>query len=603
MDSIDPDAMLNQWLARFAGALATPDAAGVAALFHEAECYWRDLVAFTWNIATMDGRAAIAEMVAEQAAAVAPVAIAAEPGATLAGGSVEGWFDFETVAARGKGHLRLRDGKAFTLMTAMTELKGFEERRGRRRDEGMIPRAEKGRTSWTDRRAGEAQALGSQAQPYCLVVGAGQGGLVLGARLKRLGVPTLIVDAHARPGDAWRSRYKSLCLHDPVWLDHLPYVPFPDHWPVYTPKDRMGDFLEAYARIMDLDVWGSTACRKARFDEGERGWVVEVEREGRPVTLRPRHLVLATGLSGKPQLPRLPGAEEFAGDQYHSSQHVDATPYAGKRCVVVGGNNSAHDICVDLWAAGAEVTMVQRSPTTVVRLETLRRIVEEGPFSEGALDRGIDTERADLMVGSVPFRMRESIDRAHSRRMQREDADFYARLAATGFLLDFGEDDTGTAGKYSRRASGYYIDVGCSRLIIEGEVNVVSGVGVSQILPHGVVLSDGRELAADLIVYATGYGSMQSWAEQLISPDVADRVGPCWGLGSATVLDPGPWEGELRNMWKPTAQEGLWFHGGNLAQSRFHSLHLALQIKARMEGLETPVFAPGPIARPPLGRG
>jgi putative flavoprotein involved in K+ transport len=603
MSADDITQAVGDWLAAFGHALAGSDADGVAALFCDDECYWRDFVAFTWNIATLDGRMAIADMVAAQAHMVLPFSAQLAGEASSTGDTIEGWFDFETRAARGKGHVRLRDGRAVTLMTAILALKGHEEAQGHRRVEGMEPRARRNRVSWTDARAAEVRALGTEVQPYCLIVGGGQGGLALGARLKRLGVPTLIIDALAKPGDAWRSRYKSLCLHDPVWLDHLPYLPFPDHWPVYTPKDKMGDFLEAYAQIMELDFWGATVCRKAAYDAGSGAWTVEVERNGACTTLRPAQLVLATGLSGKPQIPAIPGADSFAGEQYHSAQHVDASAFAGKACVVVGANNSAHDICVDLWSAGADVTMIQRSPTTVVTLSALRRIAEEGPFSEKARDCGIDTERADLMVGSVPFRMRERIDRANSERMQREDADFYDRLAASGFLFDFGADNTATAGKYSRRASGYYIDVGCSGLIIDGEVKVRSRVGISRICPHSVVLSDGSELPADLIVYATGYGPMESWAEMLISKDVADRIGRCWGLGSNTPLDPGPWEGELRNMWKPTAQDGLWFHGGNLAQSRFHSLHLALQIKARMERIPTPVFQPLPVERPPLGTG
>ena len=109
------------------------------------------------------------------------------------------------------------------------------------------------------------------------------------------------------------------------------------------------------------------------------------------------------------------------------------------------------------------------------------------------------------------------------------------------------------------------------------------------------MLGDGRELKADLVVYATGYGSMNQWAAALISPEVADKVGKVWGLGSQTAKDPGPWEGELRNMWKPTAQEGLWFHGGNLAQSRHYSRYVALQLKARLEGIATPVYGRRPV--------
>ena len=83
---------------------------------------------------------------------------------------------------------------------------------------------------------------------------------------------------------------------------------------------------------------------------------------------------------------------------------------------------------------------------------------------------------------------------------------------------------------------------------------------------------------------------MDGWAAKLISQEVAEKVGKCWGIGSNTTKDSGPWEGEPRNMWKPTHQENLWFHGGNLHQSRFWSKFVALQIKARMEGIKTPVY-------------
>src|SRR6266849_3275626 len=156
-------------------------------------------------------------------------------------------------------------------------------------------------------------------------------------------------------------------------------------------------------------------------------------------------------------------------------------------------------------------------------------------------------------------------------------------------------DGSGLFMKYLRRGSGYYIDDGASELIADGRVKLKSGVTVQLIKEHSVVLSDGSELPADLIVYATGYGSMNGWAARLISEDVADKVGKCWGLGSGTTKDPGPWEGEVRNMWKPTRQPGLWFHGGNLHQSRHYSQFLSLQIKARMEAIPTPIYGMGKV--------
>ncbi len=582
---------LADWLTALGRALDGADPDAVAALFQE-ECFWRDLVAFTWTIQTMEGPAAIRAMVAARAADTGASHWAVDGPVKSADGVTEGWITFETAVGRGRGYVRLKDGKGWTLLTAMRELKGFEEKQGTTREMGVLPADATDRRSWLERRADESAALGQQTQPYCLIVGGGQGGLALGARLKRLGVPTLIVDRHPRPGDNWRNRYKSLCLHDPVWYDHMPYIPFPAHWPVFTPKDKLGDWLEMYAKVMELDCWNSTTCQSAQYDAAAGCWTVVVDRAGERVTLRPQQLILATGMSGVPNVPDIPGMERFRGEHHHSSKHKGGAAYAGKRCVVVGSNNSAHDICADLWEHGADVTMLQRSSTLVVKSETLVRLFYGPLYSEEAVAAGMVTDNADLMAASVPFRLMPAFHRPVYQQIAQEDAAFYERLAARGFLYDFGEDGSGLSLKYLRRGSGYYIDVGASDLIASGAIKLRSDSGIAEITADGVRLQDGSELPADLIVYATGYGSMTGWAEQLISKEVADAVGPCWGMGSGTTRDPGPWEGELRNMWKPTAQEALWFHGGNLAQSRHYSRYLALQLKARFEGLATPVYCP-----------
>jgi len=213
-----------------------------------------------------------------------------------------------------------------------------------------------------------------------------------------------------------------------------------------------------------------------------------------------------------------------------------------------------------------------------------------GLYSEEAVQNGMTTEKADLTFASVPFKIMPDVHIPVYEEVAKQDADFYRRLEEAGFLLDFGDDGSGLFMKYLRRGSGYYIDVGASELVAQGEIKLKSGVSIERINPRSVTLTDGTELPADLIVYATGFGSMNGWAARIISQEVADKVGKCWGMGSDTTKDPGPWEGELRNMWKPTQQEALWFHGGNLHQSRHYSLYLALQLKARKEGLETPVY-------------
>jgi putative flavoprotein involved in K+ transport len=193
-------------------------------------------------------------------------------------------------------------------------------------------------------------------------------------------------------------------------------------------------------------------------------------------------------------------------------------------------------------------------------------------------------------VASVPHRIAPRRNIPIYEEIRRRDKVLYDRLDDVGFLYDFGEDGSGIHTKYVRRGSGYYIDVGACELVGNGSIKLKSGMTVERLDEHAVVLTDGTVLPADVVVYATGYGSMNGWAAQLISQEVADKVGKCWGVGSSTAKDPGPWEGELRNMWKPTRQEALWFHGGNLQQSRFYSLILALQLKAREAGMKVPVY-------------
>jgi putative flavoprotein involved in K+ transport len=583
-------ASVDVWLSAFGDALAANDPARAAALFAE-DGFWRDLVAFTWNLKTFEGRAEISDMLTATLAHVQPtgwkITSGREP--AEAAGITEAWIDFETAAGRGHGHLRLRDGQAWTLLTTLYELKGYEEPKGPARPKGAEHGVNRDRTSWQEKREHEAQELGFTEQPYVLIVGGGQAGIGLAARLWQLSVPTIVIDKRARPGDQWRSRYKSLCLHDPVWYDHMPYLKFPDNWPVFSPKDKIADWLESYTKIMELNYWGNAEATSASHDEATGQWTVNVERDGQPMVLCPRQLVLATGMSGKPNLPPYPGMDVFRGDQHHSSAHPGPDAYKGKRCVVIGSNNSAFDICGALWEAGADVTMVQRSSTHIARSDSLMEIGLGALYSEEAVSGGITTEMADLIFASVPYRIMHLFQIPLYKQMRERDKDFYDRLEKAGFDHDWGDDGSGLFMKYLRRGSGYYIDVGAADLVANGDVKLARGQ-VDHLTEDAVVLEDGTELPADLVVYATGYNSMNGWAADLISRQVADTVGKCWGLGSDTTKDPGPWEGEQRNMWKPTRQEALWFHGGNLHQSRHYSLYLALQLKARQVGIPTPVY-------------
>ena len=420
-------------------------------------------------------------MLVKQLASTAPSnwAMAEGEDASEADGVTEAWITFETGVARGYGHIRLKDGRIWTLLTTMSELKGFEEQSGFARPLGARHGTDKDRRTWKEEREQEAAELGFERQPYVVIVGGGQGGIALGARLRQLGVPAIIVERNERPGDSWRKRYKSLCLHDPVWYDHLPYLPFPANWPIFSPKDKIGDWLEMYTKVMELNYWGSTECRSASFDEKRKEWTVVVHRDGKDIVLKPKHLVLATGMAGKPNLPAFKGMDKFKGEQHHSSQHPGPDKYRGKKAVVIGSNNSAHDIAAALWEAGADVTMVQRSSTHVSRSDTLMELGLGPLYSEQAVRAGITTEKADLMYASIPYRIMHESQKQITDAIRERDADFYKRLEAAGFMLDFGDDDSGITMKYMRRGSGYYIDIGASELIANGSIKLKSGSDVA----------------------------------------------------------------------------------------------------------------------------
>ncbi|EAU41542.1 hypothetical protein FP2506_13954 [Fulvimarina pelagi HTCC2506] len=576
------------WFEDFEKALAAGDAEAAANMF-AATSFWRDLVTFTWNIKTVENPAGVKDMLSATLDRVRPKNFQLSDEPTEDGGVTTAWFTFETDIARGEGLARLQDGKAWTFLTAMTELKGYEENRGTQRPLGAVHGHGSDQLNLRQRIDHEKETLGYEKQPHVVIVGGGQGGIALGARLRQLGVPTIILERRNRPGDSWRNRYKSLCLHDPVWYDHLPYLKFPENWPVFAPKDKIGDWLEFYTKVMELNYWEKSEATSAQYDGSKGEWVIEVNRDGKKLTLRPKELVFATGMSGKANLPKLPGQDTFKGEVQHSSQHPGPDAYKGKKVVVVGSNNSSFDICGALYEAGADVTMVQRSSTHIIRSEPLMEHGLGDLYSERAVESGVDTHTADMIFASLPYRILHEFQKPVYDKVKELDKAFYDGLEKAGFKLDWGDDGSGLFMKYLRRGSGYYIDIGAAQLIIDGKVKLASGQ-VKEFTETGIRLEDGTELPADLVVFATGYGSMNGWVEDLVDRETALKIGKVWGLGSDTTKDPGPWEGEQRNMWKPTQVEHLWMHGGNLHQSRHYSLYLALQLKARYEGIPTPVY-------------
>ena len=571
----------ESWLAQFESALANSDQALLKTLFHP-ESYWRDVLALSWNLQTTSGTDAIVGELQARAAGAAPGGFVINPDraapsrVTRAGSSViEAIFRFETAMGRGSGIVRLlsdgADGnrlKAWTLLTALDELKGFEEQLGRSRPRGQSYSRDFHGPNWLDLRRQDAEY--ADRDPVVLVVGGGHAGLSIAARLKQLQIDTLIVDRWPRIGDNWRQRYHALTLHNQVQVNHLPYMPFPSSWPTYIPKDKLANWFEAYVEAMELNYWTGTALERGSYDEAQGRWSVVLRRaDGSTREMRPRHVVMATGVSGIPNRPELPGLNSFAGTVLHSSQYGDGESWQGKRALVIGTGNSGHDIAQDLYSSGANVTLVQRSPTLVTQIEPSAQLAYAA-YNEGTL------EDNDLIATSIPLQLARRSHVMMTEQAKKLDQELLDGLARKGFKLDYGEGNTGWQFKYLTRGGGYYFNVGCSDLVVSGEIRLVQYSDIECLVAEGARMKRGEVLAADLIVLATGYKGLEHLVRQLFGEEVARRIGPIWGFGEGQ---------ELRNMYTRTGQPGLWFIAGSLAQCRINSKYLALQIKAIEEGL------------------
>jgi hypothetical protein len=575
-------AAAETWLARFENAVAAFDESTLGALFH-GKSHWRDLLALSWRIKTIDGVDAILRELKACALRMRPTGLKLSPGRTpprrvnRAGTeAIEAIFCFETLEGHCDGVLRLTPDaadpdtlRAWTLHTALQELKGHEEKHRQSVRQGKAYARDFHGPNWLDdRRIAEAYA---DRDPAVLVVGAGQAGLSIAARLAQWQVDTLIVEKWPRVGDNWRNRYHALVLHNQVHVNHLPYMPFPPTFPTYIPKDKVAGWFEAYAESLDLNVWTETTFEAGSYDEESKSWSVTLRRaDGTRRTMRPRHVVMATGLSGIPAIPDIPTLRKFGGTVLHSSQYAQGEPWRGKTALVIGSGNSGHDIAQDLHASGARAILVQRGTTMVVNVEPSAQL----PYA--LYEEGPTLEDCDLITTSIPLSIARKSHIRLTQQARKIDQPLLDALARKGFRLDFGEDGSGWQFKYLTRGGGYYFNVGCSDLIVNDEVGLMQFSDIAEFTDQGVRLHDGRTLAADLIVLATGYKDQSDLVRQLFGDTIADRIGPIWGFGE---------DQELRNMFKRTAQPGLWFIAGSFAQCRIYSKYLGLQIKACEVGL------------------
>ncbi|KAK0549392.1 hypothetical protein OC846_004079 [Tilletia horrida] len=584
---------------------AIPSIDHLLALFHP-DAYFRDMLALQWDHRTLHGHDNIRHFLADgnklgtqddlairniqieegrDAVSAMPA-----PGATI---WITALFRFETPIGRGRGAFRLAPDpsaptddlngsidawKAVTMFTALEELNAHHwPLAPEHRPNGIVHKPVKQRLTWLERRQREVEF--QDGQPAVVIVGAGQAGLALAAHLKMLDIPTLVLEKHERVGDSWRKRFRQLTLHDPVTYNQMPFIPFPSFWPRFTPKDKLAEFFESYAKLLELNVWTGATLESTTFDDAKSEWALKVKHsDGQARELRPRFLVQATGHSGEPNIPTFKGWENFKGTVMHSSEFTAGTDYKGKSAVVVGACNSGHDIAQDFWESdAASITLVQRSSTYIVSINSVCDILFGQLYNEDRPSNPCpSTEDCDILYQSAPTMVLKEIGKITAQMSKENDRELLEGLGKAGFQVDYGPDGSGFLLKYLTKGGGYYLDVGASGLIAKGEIKVKQGQNISHFSERGLVFADGSEIEADVVVLATGYQNMRTTTRRIFGDQLYNQTKDVWGLDE---------EGEIKTMWRDSGHKAFFFAGGNLALCRFLSKRLALRIKAQLLGL------------------
>ncbi|KZO92886.1 FAD/NAD-P-binding domain-containing protein [Calocera viscosa TUFC12733] len=547
------------WIFKFNSARRARDPAQALTELFSSDPWWRDHLALTWDLRTFHTLALILDFLREtlERTGCGPFCLVSNSVQLVQMGGqisfVYASFTFETNYATCSGGLKLLPGPrgqwhAWNVYTRIEELKGHEQnlRRLSLRDTQV------------------------DTDFDVVVLGSGQCGLQIAAASKAIGMRVLIVEQNGRLGDQWRRHYDSLRLHLPKHHSQFLYRPFPPSMPLYPSKNDIADFLEHYAQVCNLNVLCSSWIQNATFDHDSETWVLDVRHRHRSSSrIRTGQLVFATGILGSsPTTLDIPDKSSYPGCVLHSVQYKSGSGWRGKRAIVVGAGTSGHDIAEDLYSHGADVLIVQRSSTAVVSKKlAIMYFAQHYPA-------GSSPDNVDRALESTPVLLNRQLAAAAAGFMEQVDAPLRAGLARAGFLFT----DPDAAQMLYGRFGGYYVDTGCSGLIIEGKIKLKADIPIMSFTQRGLRFADGVEAPAELIVFATGYdtGTMRALAIQLVGPEIGGVLKEPWGMDE---------EGEVNAVWRNSGHSHLWYHGGDFKAARYYSKLVALQILATKLGI------------------
>ncbi|KAF4554832.1 Pyridine nucleotide-disulfide oxidoreductase-like protein 3 [Elsinoe fawcettii] len=371
-----------------------------------------------------------------------------------------------------------------------------------------------------------------------IIIGAGQSGLSLAGRCSALGLDYIVLERNPEIGQNWTSRYDSLRWHTSKEYGNLPFdrtfLPEDDY--MLTTK-QIGSGFKRWVDRFSINVQTSTTVTSARWNTTTSTWTITSTTPSGIQTHLTTSLVLACGAyASKPISPSWPNPHLYTGTTLHSATYRSPAPFSGKKALVIGTANTAHDIATDLLPLCTTVTMLQRSPTFVFPAEWLHAAQDK------SYNLSVPVAHADRTAVTYPNKIMREMTNYSVHAAIDANPDRFDALERAGFLLERKGD---IYDNLYRRFGGHYVDIGTSAQIARGEIGMVNGA-VESWTERGIRLKDRREVQADVVVFCTGFEhDFRELARGIIGEE-AEGVDDYFGIDQ---------EGEVRGAFRWAGRE------------------------------------------------
>ncbi|GKT84338.1 endoribonuclease L-PSP [Colletotrichum tofieldiae] len=571
--TLDAAAIAADFLARFSSAVGEGDWGAFGALFAE-QCFWRDSLTLTFDKRTLHTRDSVVEAWRTLAGSRRPSAFSKEKdehmtmdaawvrmGPTL--GTLDVPFTFRTEAPGSKciGQAKLiptpEGGGRFTSSPPPWWSSRRSPLRGRPEAQGL-PRLRDG------------------AVLDAVVVGGSCNGIANAIRLDAGGADVVVFDTEARAGGNWSTkRYEGVMLHHPAFMIQLPRFPVPkEGYPNYLSGSDLTRYVSSAVEELRLPFFGGVEVTGNVWDEGRKLWGVTVRDvlTGEVAKLEARNLVLSTGFifgHEDPKVPALEGRELFRGPVQHTTEFRNPEGYRGKRVLVVGSGNSAHDVAgrLALDPEVTSVTLLQRSATssrcgTAGTCPSTRRTLPRGDAGRGAAGR---------------------VEGGHGGH-HRGDGGEVQGARGVGYLVD--RAPCLMTRLFEDKGRSFYVDHPKTfDLVFGGKIKIARGEARG-FVEEGVVVVDRetgeeRVVEADGVVLATGYDVVdlpRKYKETgFVDGSTADKLVNISMFGVDR-------EGEVPGLTTFSGHPNLYFSGVGILNCRTSARFTAIQVLADVTG-------------------